>query len=57
MSIWAVPAGTVDSLNVSQPAYLNFNLTLLAAPPGDVSEVHFFLVEHSGSSRACFPNM
>ena len=39
LSVWSVPNGTVDSQGVAQPAYLNFNLTLLAPPAGDVAEV------------------
>lgn len=38
LNMWAVPPGLLDSHNVSQPAYLNFNLTLLAPPAGDAVE-------------------
>ena len=33
MVIWLTPAGTVDNGGMKQPAYLNFELSLLG-PPG-----------------------
>jgi hypothetical protein len=35
INIWATAPGSLDKFNVTQPAYLNFNMTMLAAPAGD----------------------
>lgn len=37
-SVWSVPAGTIDRFNVTQPAYLNFNISLTQPPAGDIAE-------------------
>ena len=37
--VWVTAAGTVDEGGVEQPAYLNFDTTLLAAPLGNEMSV------------------
>ena len=37
--VWVTPAGTMDEGGVEQPAYLNFDTTLLAAPLGNEMSV------------------
>ena len=37
--VWVTPAGTMDEGGVEQPAYLNFDTTLLSAPLGNEMSV------------------
>lgn len=37
--IWLTPAGTVDDGGKEQPAYLNFDVSLLGPPSGNHMEV------------------
>lgn len=37
--MWVTPAGTVDDGGLAQPAYLNFDISLLGPPSGNVMEV------------------
>lgn len=39
MTIWLTPAGTFDEGGVEQPAYLNFDIALLAPPAAYKMEV------------------
>ena len=37
--VWLTPAGTEDEGGIAQPAYINFDVTLLEAPIGNRMEV------------------
>lgn len=39
MVIWLTPAGTMDDGGLKQPAYLNFELSLLGPPYGNEMKV------------------
>jgi len=39
MVIWLTPAGTVDNGGMKQPAYLNFELSLLGPPAANEMQV------------------
>lgn len=39
LKIWSVPAGVLDEGGMPQPAYINFQLKLLASPKGDEAQV------------------
>ena len=41
--IWLTPAGTVDDGGKEQPAYLNFDVSLLGPPSGNHMEVSRYL--------------
>ena len=41
--IWLTPAGTVDDGGKEQPAYLNFDVSLLGPPSGNHMEVGYHL--------------
>ena len=39
MVVWLTPAGTLDDGGVKQPAYLNFEVSLLGPPAGNEMKV------------------
>ena len=39
ITVWLTPAGTVDDGGVKQPAYINFDVSLLSPPAGNEMQV------------------
>ena len=46
MVIWLTPAGTMDDGGLKQPAYLNFELSLLGPPAGNEMKVGLLTGPH-----------